>query len=181
MPTLHSAALLFFCFAMSACTSISTGECYWSCKAFVSESRGNSGEIAVAHLFGDITDAYAVARLYCKERGSDSSTVDIQSKSRKGSDYYAYRFECGTSPATPATIQALRLSAEGEAAKQKVAQQELEEKLRQSRQQPVAPVQAVTAPSADRLSLDASKVKCTDLGFKPGTEAHGKCVLQLSK
>ena len=33
----------------------------------------------------------------------------------------------------------------------------------------------------DRLSLDASKRKCTELGFKPATEGYGKCVLQLSK
>ncbi len=33
----------------------------------------------------------------------------------------------------------------------------------------------------ERLSLDASKQKCTELGFKPATEDHGKCVLQLSK
>ena len=33
----------------------------------------------------------------------------------------------------------------------------------------------------ERLSLDASKKKCTELGFKPATEDHGKCVLQLSK
>ena len=29
--------------------------------------------------------------------------------------------------------------------------------------------------------LEASKKKCTELGFKPATELHGKCVLQLSK
>ena len=33
----------------------------------------------------------------------------------------------------------------------------------------------------ERLSLDASKKKCTELGFKPATEGYGKCVLQLSK
>ena len=33
----------------------------------------------------------------------------------------------------------------------------------------------------ERLSLDASKKKCTELGFRPATEGHGKCVLQLSK
>ncbi len=33
----------------------------------------------------------------------------------------------------------------------------------------------------DRLSIEASKKKCTELGFKPATEGHGKCVLQLSK
>jgi hypothetical protein len=36
-------------------------------------------------------------------------------------------------------------------------------------------------PVSERLSLDASKKKCTELGFKPATEGHGKCVLQLSK
>jgi hypothetical protein len=33
----------------------------------------------------------------------------------------------------------------------------------------------------ERLSLEASKKKCTELGFKPVTEGYGKCVLQLSK
>ena len=33
----------------------------------------------------------------------------------------------------------------------------------------------------ERLSLDASKKTCTELGFKPATEGFGKCVLQLSK
>ena len=33
----------------------------------------------------------------------------------------------------------------------------------------------------DRLSLEVSKKKCTELGFKPTTEGYGKCVLQLSK
>lgn len=32
-----------------------------------------------------------------------------------------------------------------------------------------------------RLSLDGSKKKCGELGFKAGTEAFGKCVIQLSK
>ena len=36
-------------------------------------------------------------------------------------------------------------------------------------------------PENERLSLEASKKKCTELGFKPATEGHGKCVLQLSK
>jgi hypothetical protein len=50
-----------------------------------------------------------------------------------------------------------------------------------------APIQLVeqskpaVAEKVDRLSLDASKQKCTELGFKPATEGYGKCVLQLSK
>ena len=44
------------------------------------------------------------------------------------------------------------------------------------------PSQNRSAPSEnERLSLEASKKKCTELGFKPATELHGKCVLQLSK
>ncbi len=32
-----------------------------------------------------------------------------------------------------------------------------------------------------RFSIEVSKKKCADLGFKPMTESFGKCVLQLSK
>ena len=45
-------------------------------------------------------------------------------------------------------------------------------------QEPVLAPQSVTN---DRLSFDASKKKCAELGFKPATEGFGKCVLQLSK
>jgi hypothetical protein len=38
-----------------------------------------------------------------------------------------------------------------------------------------------SAGQTGRFSLDASKIKCTELGFKPATEGYGKCVLQLSK
>lgn len=47
---------------------------------------------------------------------------------------------------------------------------------------PTPPIQTKPAsPENERLSFDASKRKCTELGFKPATEGHGKCVLQLSK
>ena len=39
----------------------------------------------------------------------------------------------------------------------------------------------ISPPLIERLSIDASKKKCTELGFKLATEGHGKCVLQLSK
>lgn len=32
-----------------------------------------------------------------------------------------------------------------------------------------------------KLSIEDAKKKCSDLGFKTGTEGFGKCVLQLSK
>ena len=37
------------------------------------------------------------------------------------------------------------------------------------------------AQSEVRFSIETSKKKCADLGFKPMTESFGKCVLQLSK
>lgn len=57
--------------------------------------------------------------------------------------------------------------------------------------QPIA-IQNVSNPQSDiatkeqsnqseRLSLEVSKQKCEELGFKPATEAFGKCVLQLTK
>ena len=42
--------------------------------------------------------------------------------------------------------------------------------------------QPITAPQPSTVfSLDDSKRKCVELGFKAATEAFGKCVLQLSK
>ena len=37
------------------------------------------------------------------------------------------------------------------------------------------------ADASERLSIEVSKQKCEELGFKPATEAFGKCVLQLTK
>ena len=36
----------------------------------------------------------------------------------------------------------------------------------------------ITTP---KTSMDSAKAKCSDLGFKSGTQEFGKCVLQLSK
>jgi hypothetical protein len=44
-----------------------------------------------------------------------------------------------------------------------------------------APPAGIRAQESNRLSLDAAKAKCAELGFKPATEGFGKCVLQLSK
>jgi hypothetical protein len=65
--------------------------------------------------------------------------------------------------------------------------------IQQLTQSPVAklPPQSITFQQSEipkaqdapisRLTLDESKKKCTELGFKPATEGYGKCVLQLSK
>lgn len=39
----------------------------------------------------------------------------------------------------------------------------------------------LTCPVQAQLDLDLAKKKCTELGFKVGTERFGACVLQLSK
>jgi PBP1b-binding outer membrane lipoprotein LpoB len=44
--------------------------------------------------------------------------------------------------------------------------------------QPYHPPKVISTPSA---SIDTAKDKCSNLGFKIGTESFGKCVLQLSK
>jgi hypothetical protein len=35
--------------------------------------------------------------------------------------------------------------------------------------------------SIQENKINDAKQKCSNLGFKPKTEGHGKCVLQLSK
>ncbi len=45
----------------------------------------------------------------------------------------------------------------------------------------VASGNALGQPSAGVSALDWAKKKCTDIGFKSGTERFGNCVLQLSK
>lgn len=46
---------------------------------------------------------------------------------------------------------------------------------------PVLGVPTSSQADSNGSSLDSSKEKCKELGMKPGTEAYGKCILQLSK
>jgi hypothetical protein len=43
----------------------------------------------------------------------------------------------------------------------------------------VAPT--TTPSSSPTMSMDAARVRCTDLGMKPQTESFGQCVMKLSK
>jgi hypothetical protein len=43
------------------------------------------------------------------------------------------------------------------------------------------PTSVVNNPNLPAVNMDAAKNQCKELGFKNGTEAFGKCVLQLSK
>ena len=160
------------------------------------KDEGDKGWIIVDRMYLPYPPAINVAREFCRQRGLEftrdiaSIRSDFVARLNLGfeaADGRTFNFKCDPKPQlTPLTPQPVqlqpqetdRLRAEAEASRQR--QRQLEEQLNQARQPP-APSQPVVTPNTDRLSLDASKVKCTDLGFKPGTEAHGKCVLQLSK
>jgi hypothetical protein len=45
------------------------------------------------------------------------------------------------------------------------------------------PASIIKAPSdsSSSPSMDQAKVKCLDLGFKPGTDTFGQCILKLAK
>ena len=77
-----------------------------------------------------------------------------------------------------------RLTTEVDAERKKRQELEQLEKARISSESEAQKTNVViknVAPENERLSLEASKKKCTELGFKPATEGYGKCVLQLSK
>jgi hypothetical protein len=135
-------------------------------------------------------DVMVVAQEICNQKmpGTVARLTDLGNRALVKGFAKQWRYDCEPRPtvsARPAPLdkdhenEVIRLRAQAEAAKQK--QQELEEQLQQARKQPATPVPAVVSPITDRLSLDASRVKCAELGFKPSTEGFGKCVLQLSK
>jgi len=43
------------------------------------------------------------------------------------------------------------------------------------------PQAVAPSPSKANMSIDQAKDQCKDLGYKPGTEKFGNCVLELSK
>lgn len=126
-----------------------------------------------------ITKVNEVAKEYCEKHGfSGLRGVTLKSQTHT---YNLFDFECIEPTAQPVVEKSSevdRLRAEAEASRQR--QRQLEEQLNQARQQP-PPTQPVLPPKTDRLSLEQAKIKCVDYGRKPGTEAFGKCVLELSK
>jgi len=94
-------------------------------------------------------------------------------------------FKFAPAPALiPSITEKERLNSEVEAESKKRQELEQQEKARISSESEAQKANVViknVAPENERLSIDASKKKCTELGFKPATEVHGKCVLQLSK
>ena len=43
------------------------------------------------------------------------------------------------------------------------------------------PAPAISLPSKQAISIDQAKQQCKDIGYKPGTEKFGNCVLELNK
>lgn len=80
--------------------------------------------------------------------------------------------------AEEARVEKKKLIADSEEIARVATERQVEEK---KRKQELASGSNASLGQAGRLSLDASKIKCTELGFKPATEGYGKCVLQLSK
>lgn len=76
----------------------------------------------------------------------------IHSPVKRG-EFYTYRFECSKS------IQSNTLSSPP----------------------PLPTNNNATPPVSNAMSFDEAKLKCGNLGFQPGTESFGKCVLQLTK
>ena len=43
------------------------------------------------------------------------------------------------------------------------------------------PAPAISLPSKQAISIDQAKQQCKDIGYKPGTEKFGNCVLEMVK
>jgi hypothetical protein len=90
--------------------------------------------------------------------------------------FFQYRCKGKTSTSASSTTQ-------NDEVKKLQAEVSRLQELEKAKQEPTKAEAAIknVTPESERLSLEASKKKCTELGFKPATEGHGKCVLQLSK
>ena len=176
----------FLLLPLSGCIGVSTNRCF-TCAVSVWTDYGTGGHIFQIASMSSYQDVQNVARTYCSERGLAAPKIGPRMPNKFDQNDSEYDFTCGdrtvanpniVSPTPVKSTEVERLQAEAEASRQR--QRQLEEERNQARQQP-APVSGASITNIDRLSLDVSKSKCTELGFKPGTEAFGKCVLQLSK
>jgi hypothetical protein len=75
------------------------------------------------------------------------------------------------------------LNAQNDEVKKLQAEVSRLQELEKAKQEPIQPEVIIknVSPESERFSLEVSKKKCAELGFKPATEGYGKCVLQLSK
>ena len=165
-------------------------------SGYVSKDEGDKGWITVDRTFNSGPVARDVAKNFCQGRGlslytygydDGSSGLDsrggelysfVCTSGRQGEVFLSLTADHRTQPIQQQNSEVERLRAEAEASRQR--QRQLEEQLNQARQQP-PPTQPVLPPKTDRLSLEQAKIKCVDYGRKPGTEAFGKCVLELLK
>lgn len=126
-------------------------------------------------------------------REGDGSEDDLACQKRKLKPSTSSYLNCRTSlvdkrekevAAKSAAEEKKRIADEAREARRISAEQAIEERKKKEEATRVAripqPLQNEFTGDG-RLSLDVSKTKCIDLGFKPSTEGFGKCVLQLSK
>ena len=153
----------------------------------VLESNSSLIVIEYTKWYGsELPAATSKANTHCQKYEKNAQIVE-QGPGANHLDRIRIAFKCNET-AYQAAIQAERRRvAQNEIREQEnkklqaeVARQQELEKVKQEPIQAEA-VKKNATPESERLSLEASKKKCTELGFKPATELHGKCVLQLSK
>jgi hypothetical protein len=130
------------------------------CTSLVFEDSSPSRVIIQGHSSNPNSFAYTEAQSYCNKYGANAVF-------NKKIDGEAYRISKGCTRWCGSEYNYYEFSCE-----KNIPKRSLETPKSQI---PIAP-----APSQP-VELDVAKKKCSDLGFKSGTEEFGKCVLQLSK
>lgn len=172
---LSLATLLFLVLMFQGCAGPSTSQCL-TCSVTVWRDTGNGGTIYSDTLFGSESDVYSVARKYCSERGQGSPNVGPRTDVKSNPSNWEYSFSCVSKELPP-----VRQPLEAQNLKTGAPSLPQPETLNSQPVQLQEVNKTINNENMNRLSLEVSKKKCTELGFKPATEDHGKCVLQLSK
>lgn len=163
-------SIILFLVNLTGCAvGSSTSQCF-TCSVAVYRSTGSGGTIFSDRWFGNESDVYSVARSYCAERGLGSASVGPRLDLKTNPSNWEYIFSCASRE-----LPAPRSDVELQRSQTNITN------FHQKATQPPEQTKPVLIDQVDRLSIDESKKKCTELGFKPSTEGHGKCVLQLSK
>ena len=175
---------IFFVILVNGCTIYGPNDQFGT--YYPAPNNGYTGKVAFEPL-ADLNE-------YMHGRCATYGGLDLSSIRNADSNLilnnlgFVKAYRCNGPVATPSRQEVIRNQEQQEierlrrdANAARIKQQELEEQLKQVKQQSLAPIPSSVNLNKDRKSLEVSKVKCSELGFKSGTEAFGKCVLQLSK
>jgi hypothetical protein len=160
---------------LQGCAGPSTSQCFM-CSVTVWRDTGSGGTIYSDILFGSESDVYSVARKYCSERGQGSPNVGPRMDVKSNSSNWEYSFSCASKelPVVRQPVKTRNLETDLQIPPQV-------EKTNSQTVQIQDVNKSISNENMNKLSLEAAKKKCTELGFKPKTEGYGRCVLQLSK